>query len=82
MTFAVSDEPEVDMLRLAVTFFVTGLTAALLGLTGIVGLTADVLGYTGIAGAALGALKVASLFVLLFVIYRVLRATATKKIAA
>ena len=58
------------MLKLALTFFLIGLVAALLG-------------FTGIAGASFAIAKVfAVLFAVLFLIFLILGLTATRKIAA
>jgi len=58
------------MLKLALTFLVVGLVAALLG-------------FTGIAGASFAIAKFfALLFGILFVIFLVLGLTATRRIAA
>jgi uncharacterized membrane protein YtjA (UPF0391 family) len=61
---------EVDMLKLALTFFLIGLLAALLG-------------FTGIAGASFAIAKVfAVLFAVLFLIFLILGLSATSRIAA
>jgi uncharacterized membrane protein YtjA (UPF0391 family) len=58
------------MLKLALTFFLIGLVAALLG-------------FTGIAGASFAIAKVfALLFAVLFLIFLILGLTATSRIAA
>ena len=57
------------MLKLALTFFVIGLFAALLG-------------FTGIAGASFAVAKVfAAIFAVLFLIFLILGLAATNKIA-
>lgn len=61
---------EVDMLKLALTFFLVGLVAALLG-------------FTGIAGASFAIAKVfAVLFAVLFLIFLILGLSASSRIAA
>jgi uncharacterized membrane protein YtjA (UPF0391 family) len=58
------------MLKLALTFFLIGLVAALLG-------------FTGIAGASFAIAKVfALLFAVLFLVFLILGLTATSRIAA
>jgi uncharacterized membrane protein YtjA (UPF0391 family) len=70
MTFAIGGWLEVSMLKLALTFFVIGLIAALLG-------------FTGVAGASFAIAKVfAVLFAVLFLIFLILGLTATSRLAA
>ena len=70
MEFAIQRPGGDAMLKLALTFLVVGLVAALLG-------------FTGIAGASFAIAKFfALLFGILFVIFLVLGLTATRRIAA